>query len=43
MAEWLSLLIRIWEIPVSNLYLETGYPDRFFVVILSPFITKLES
>jgi hypothetical protein len=32
-AEWLALLLCIWEIPGSNLGPETGYPDRFFVSI----------
>jgi hypothetical protein len=35
MVEWLALL-RIREVPGSNLSLETGYPDRFFVVFLGP-------
>jgi hypothetical protein len=28
--EWLTLLIRIREFPVSNLWPETGYPDWSF-------------
>jgi hypothetical protein len=28
--EWLTLLLRILEVPVSNLGPETGYPDRVF-------------
>jgi hypothetical protein len=26
-AEWLTLLLHIWEVPGSNICLETGYPD----------------
>jgi hypothetical protein len=26
-GEWLALLLRIWEVPGSNLGPETGYPD----------------
>jgi hypothetical protein len=26
-VEWLALLLSIWEVPGSNLGLETGYPD----------------
>jgi hypothetical protein len=26
-VEWLPILLRIWEVPGSNLGLETGYPD----------------
>jgi hypothetical protein len=39
MVEWLALLLRIREVPGSNLGPETGYPDRFFVVFLSPYST----
>jgi hypothetical protein len=34
-VEWLAFLIHIWEVLDSNLALEIGYPDRFFVVFLS--------
>jgi hypothetical protein len=34
--EWLTLLFRIREVPGSILGPETGYPDRFFLVFLSP-------
>jgi hypothetical protein len=26
-AEWLALLLRIWEVPGSNLGSETSYPE----------------
>jgi hypothetical protein len=26
-VEWLPILLRIWEVPDSNLGLESGYPD----------------
>jgi hypothetical protein len=26
MVEWLAFLLRIWEVPGSNSYPETGYP-----------------
>jgi hypothetical protein len=26
-VEWLTLLLRTWEVPVSNFGPETGYPD----------------
>jgi hypothetical protein len=35
-VEWLTLLLRIREVPASNLDLETGYSECF-VVFLSPF------
>jgi hypothetical protein len=31
LVEWLTLLFHIREVPGSNLGLETGNPDRFFV------------
>jgi hypothetical protein len=34
-VQWLTLLLRIWEIPGSDLGLETGYSE-FFEVYLSP-------
>jgi hypothetical protein len=36
-SEWLAFLLRIREVPGSNLGPETGYPDRLFVVFLGPF------
>jgi hypothetical protein len=33
-AEWLALLLRIREVPGSNLGPETGCSDRCFVVFL---------
>jgi hypothetical protein len=27
MVEWLTLLLRIWEVLGSNLSLKAGYPD----------------
>jgi hypothetical protein len=41
MDELLTLLLHILEVLGSNLSPETGYPDRFFVVFLSPFGQKL--
>jgi hypothetical protein len=41
-AGWLALLLYIQEISGSNLNPETGYPDRFFVVFLSPSKQMLE-
>jgi hypothetical protein len=35
-VEWLTLLLRIREVPFSNLDTETGYSDRLFVVFFSP-------
>jgi hypothetical protein len=35
-VEWLALPPRIREAPASNLGPETGYPDSFFVIFLSP-------
>jgi hypothetical protein len=29
-VEWLTLLLHTWEVPGSNLSLETGYPDLRF-------------
>jgi hypothetical protein len=29
MVEWLALLLLIWEVPVSYLGPETGYPEVF--------------
>jgi hypothetical protein len=34
-VEWLTLLLRIREVPGSNLGPDTGYPDRVFVIFLS--------
>jgi hypothetical protein len=34
-VEWLALLLRISEVSGSNLGTKAGYPDRFFVVLLS--------
>jgi hypothetical protein len=42
MAQWLTLLVRIRVVPGSNLGQETGYPDRFFMVSLSPSIRMAE-
>jgi hypothetical protein len=36
MVEWLTLLLHIREILGSNLGLESGYSDRFFVVSSVP-------
>jgi hypothetical protein len=36
MVEWLTLLLRIREVSVSNLGPDAGYYDEFFVVFLSP-------
>jgi hypothetical protein len=36
MVERSSLLLHIPEVPGSNLGLETGYPDRHFMIFLSP-------
>jgi hypothetical protein len=33
--EWLTLLLRIWEVPSSNLGSETGYPE-FLAFFLCP-------
>jgi hypothetical protein len=33
-AEWLAFVLRIREVPDSNLDPETDYDDRFFVVFL---------
>jgi hypothetical protein len=30
--EWLACLLHIWEVPGSNLSLETSYPDSFLMV-----------
>jgi hypothetical protein len=30
MVKWLTLLLRIWEVPGSSLGPETGYPDESF-------------
>jgi hypothetical protein len=35
-VEWLTRLLRIREVPGSNLGPDTGYTDRFFVVFVSP-------
>jgi hypothetical protein len=35
-VSWLALLLRIREVPASNLGAETGYPE-FFVVLLSSY------
>jgi hypothetical protein len=35
-VDWLELLLCVSEVPCSNLGLETGYPDRFFVHFHSP-------
>ena len=35
-VQWLALPFYIWEAPVLNLGLETGYLDRIVVVVLSP-------
>jgi hypothetical protein len=35
MVEWLTLLLRIWEVPGSNPGTDTGYPDRYFVVFFT--------
>jgi hypothetical protein len=35
-VKWLTLLLRIREVPFSNLDMETGYSDRLFVVSFSP-------
>jgi hypothetical protein len=36
-VEWLTLLLRIWEVPGSNLGQETGYPEQeFALVFFSP-------
>jgi hypothetical protein len=34
-VEWFAHLFRIREVPVSNLGQLTGYPERFFVFVLS--------
>jgi hypothetical protein len=31
-VEWLTLRLRILDVPDSNVGMETGYRDRFFVV-----------
>jgi hypothetical protein len=36
MVELLTILLRIREVPGSNLGTETGYPERVFVVFHSP-------
>jgi hypothetical protein len=36
-VEWLTLLLRIREVPASDVGPETSYPDRFSVAFLSPF------
>jgi hypothetical protein len=30
-VEWLQLVLRIQEVPPSNFYSETGYPDSDFL------------
>jgi hypothetical protein len=35
-VEWITLMLRIREVPGSNLGPETGYLHRLFVVFLSP-------
>jgi hypothetical protein len=35
-VEWLTLLLRIWEVSGSNLGPETEYSERSFVVFPSP-------
>jgi hypothetical protein len=35
-VEWIALLVRIRKVPVSNVGPTTSYPDKFFVVSLSP-------
>jgi hypothetical protein len=34
-VEWLTLLLRIREVPDSNMGLKTGYPGRFLVFFQS--------
>jgi hypothetical protein len=34
-VEWLTLLLRILEVPVSSLGVEANYADRIFAVFLS--------
>jgi hypothetical protein len=36
MEETIVLLLRIWEVPVSNIGPKRDYPDIFFAVFLIP-------
>jgi hypothetical protein len=40
MDQWLTLLLRICNVPGSSLFLVTGYPE-IFVGFLSPYIRML--
>jgi hypothetical protein len=42
MVECLAFLLCIQGVYVSNLSLETGYPDKFFMVFISPSRQMLE-
>jgi hypothetical protein len=40
-AKWLELLLRIREVPGTNLGPETGYTDSFLVVFVRPTMLML--